>query len=168
MKKYILVFGLIVFVGLLPISNVYGDTYLLLTVGGGNAGSIGIEGGWLGQKFLLGIGFSVIFPKDSWRMTNANVFGSSYQRTGPEGEGYGSAGIMILQDWFLVITAGLYYESIQSKTVTYGGTSVEWDPEFKEPNLAYSGQLQYTYDILIVGGGYHNRRGIVGRIGIRF
>lgn len=166
MKKYSLVFCLILVIGLLPISNVYGDGYLLLTGGGGgesNAGSIGGEGGWIGQNFLLGIGLSVIFTGGDWESKGYGY----YKKHDDEYEGYGVVGIRILKDWFLVGTAGYSEETITGKTCA-GGTCVEWDPEVEEGHFTYSGQLQYVYKRLIIGGGYHNRRGVVGRIGFSF
>jgi len=176
MKKYSLVFCLILFIGLLPISNVYGGGYLLLTGGGGgeaNAGSIGGEGGWIGQNFLLGIGLSVTFTGGDWEMKYSSSGwmelppAAYYEKHDDEYEGYGVVGIKILQDLFLIGTAGYSQETVTGKTCV-GGTCVEWDPEVEEDHFTYSGQLQYVYKRLIIRGGYHNRRGIIGGIGLRF
>lgn len=176
MKKYSLVFCLIVAIGLLYVSNGYGGGYIFLTGGVGgeaDAGSIGGEGGWVGRNFLLGLGLSVTFTGGDWERTSCLYawMGSpptcNYKKYDDEYEGYGVVGIRIIKDLFLIGTGGHSQETVSSKTCI-PGTCVEWEPDVEKGHFTYSGQLQYTYKRLIIRGGYHNRRGVIGGIGFRF
>ena len=176
MKKYSLVICLIFIIGLIAFSNVYGGGYVLLTGGVGgesDAGSLGGEGGWIGRNFLLGLGLSVTFSGGDWEETsysppwmglppswNSKKYDDEY-------EGYGVVGIRVIKDLFLIGTGGYSQETVSSKTCI-PGTCVEWDPDVEKGHFTYSGQLQYAYKRLIIRGGYHNRRGVIGGIGFRF
>jgi len=163
MKKFKLIFGLMLIIGFLPVSNVYGDGYILLTGGAGgkaDAGSVGLEGGWIGQNFLLGIGLSAVSTD-----TEDLPAPAGYYKYEDELEGYGAVGIKIITNWFLVATAG-YSEQEKKYVLQYPGGEVEFD-EGKKGYFTYSGQLQYVYKRFIIGG-YHNRRGVVGRVGFTF
>lgn len=177
-KKKNLVFCIIFVIGLLNISNVYGGGYFLLTAGGGgeaNAVNIGGEAGYMWRIFLLGMGISVTLPDSDWEKIDSDYDedfeyvddSGRYEKKEDELELYIAGGVRVLKDFFVVATAGYSIQAIAKKNCV-PGLCIEWSPEFEKEYFTYSGQLRYVYKRLIIGGGYHNRRGIVGRIGITF
>jgi hypothetical protein len=158
---------------LLCAGDAWGGGYVVLTGGEGssktlNAESVGAEGGWHGRRLLLGIGFSVAFTEGPWRLVTSNHLANNSEKRNDEVELYAAVGLAVLRHLYLVGTMGGAEESKTGRTRTPSGATVEWDPETTGRHLTFSGQLQYELGWLVVGGGYHNRRGAVGRVGVRF
>jgi hypothetical protein len=129
---------------------------------------VGVEGGWLGDGLLLGVGLATVFTGGDWATINANPLLTYDEKRNNDLECYGSMGWAVAGNWRLVGTAGASFASHSGRTATSQGTTVEWDPEYDAGRLSFSGQLQYERHWLVVGGGYHNHRGGIGRIGFRF
>lgn len=86
-----------------------------------------------------------------------------------EWELYGATGISFIKNFFIVGTAG--FSEICEGSVLKGEETSEcssWEGNDKETKFTGSGQLRYLYERLIIGVGYHNRRGIILGIGVRF
>jgi hypothetical protein len=170
-KRRWMVMGVVWAACLLAATRASGGGYVVVAVGAGGesgAGSVGGEGGWLGERLLLGIGLASVFTGGEWETINSNPLLSYEEKRNNKAECYGSLGWAVARSWRLVGTAGASFGSTTGRTSTNLGTTVEWDPEYDSGRFACSGLLQFERRRLVVGGGYHNRRGGVGRIGFRF
>ena len=170
MKKYlmILLVGLIV-----ATAAVRADAgfYILGTAGGGGESGSSSYGGEIGAiwpndepKYMLGLGAS--------KSTNGSKETATFlldKVKSDDIEIYGAGGIAVTKGLFVVGTAGAT-ETCEG-TVFKGddaSSCASYDDNETSYKFAASGQLRYVYKQLIIGAGYHNRRGIVGGIGIRF
>lgn len=150
-----------------------GGGYLLLTAGGGfggtaGAGSLGLEGGWRGNRTLLGVGLAGIFAGGDWETAGDNPLMTYEMKRNADLEVCAAIGAALTRNWYLVGTAGWSFDSTTGRTTFNSGTPVEWDPVFGDGVFTWSGLLQHERDHLILGGGFHHRRGLVGRVGYGF
>jgi hypothetical protein len=80
----------------LPINNLYGGGYILVTGGNGgdsNEKSLGGELGWIGQEFLLCIGTAEIFSESGWKRKTPGA--GYFEKNNDEFEFYGVAGVAV-------------------------------------------------------------------------
>ncbi len=158
--------------GLLGVArSVCAGGYALVTTGKGgesHAGSFGGEAGWVGWRLLLGLGGAGVFSRGPWERINSNALLTYDEKRNNESEYYGALGWAVSRRWRLLGTGGVSVASRSGRTTTYAGTAVEWGPDYSRGRFAWSGQLQYERWGIVVGGGYDNRRGVVGRLGLRF
>lgn len=167
MKKY---FSAVLAVALFFAINGSADAgfYLFGNVGGGDNVSYGGDLGaiWPSEdpKYLLGIGASsggnseekeATFLLDRVKSSDLEI--------------YAAFGYAFLKNLFIVGTAGA--TEVCEGTVFKGddaSSCASYDDNKTEYKFSGSGQLRYVYKHLIIGAGYHNRRGIVGGIGFMF
>jgi hypothetical protein len=163
MKRiFLLVVALLLNTGMESICEA--DVYFVFT--GGNGGqadvsSIGAEGGWIGKRVLLGIGYAQLSNDNTVPQVTSS--GTNYFVYKKEEELYGSLGVKLIDDLFLVGNAGYSQQLIEFRS--FLGVTFDEDPK---RYFTYGGQLQYTFHHIVIGAGYHNRRGIVGKIGFSF
>ena len=139
--------------------------YFVFTGGNGGeakASSIGAEGGWIGKNFLLGIGYSLLNNDNTVYQPTSS--GTNTTKTEKENEMYLSGGIRIVDKLFLVANAGYSQQLVTFHSALFG---IDFD-EDPINRFTYGGQLQYIIKNLIISGGYHNRRGVVGKFGFSF
>jgi hypothetical protein len=153
--------------------SVKGGGYLVLTCGVGqggtsSAGSIGGEGGWHGTRYLSGLGLAVIATGSDWVLLNDNPVMTYEEKRIADAELYGAGGMAVSKNLFVVGTIGRSFVNTKGRSTAYGGTPVEWQGELHGGQTTYSGQLQHRNRHFLVGGGYHNSRGLVVRIGTCF
>lgn len=136
-----------------------------------NSGSFGIEAGTFfprkDPRFFLGGDFSTIGKgyldylrgPNGTRIPDENEFGAV-------------AGIRMLRGVYLVGTAGVSWHSEQEFLPPNGGSL--WFGEgtlIGEKRKVYgsgSGQLRFVFKRMILGAGYHSRRGVVVGVGFTF
>lgn len=154
--------------------------YFLINGGSGgkyNASSLGGEIGvvWPATdlQYFLGFGISQINsetreryypagggvnPPYVWDKVRSN-----------EQELYAAGGLRLVNDFFLGGSVGA--STVCEGTVLKGESASScdsWDGNKSETNVTWSGQIRYIWKNLIIGGGYHNRRGPVLGIGFNF
>ena len=169
LRRTILILCLVLITGLLLTGRSYGGPYFLLTGGGGgraDAGSFGGEIGYMGEKALMGVGFSAVFSATDWEGIYYDPpWWGIYERYDSELETYLAGGVRVLRGGFLVGTVGYSFQDIRRRlcvgSVPWTETRFRADREY----LTLSGRLQYMHERLVISGGYHSRRGIVGGIG---
>lgn len=169
MKKYLFILLVVIF-SLFVYENANAGVYIFGNIGSGGEVDDSSIGGEIGAtlptsnpSFLLGIGISVAGISKTERISDF-----ADREFSDEWEGYGAVGIRLISGLYLVGTAG-YSQQTESITLHAGGVSVEGgNEEVKDEHFTASGQLRYVYKSLIIGGGYHNRRGIIGGIGFAF
>ena len=166
MRKHIvaLVLVCIVFIGFVH-TGAYADVGGYVFGNGGDGGeadgaSGGLEGGLLLKQdakigWLGGLGLSATDreePDDNREYTE-------------EWEGYFAFGIRpMIKNLYLVGTVGGSARD-SSETLHIGGEVLEDMEQESEINFTTSGQVRYVWKHLMVGAGYHNRRGVIGGIG---
>lgn len=147
------------------------DAYILGTFGSGGEVDAPSFGGEVGRiwpedepKYLLGLGVS---RADSGKILERGWIFDKVRDN--EWELYGAAGISFTKSLFVVGTAG-YSVLCEGGVLKEEETSAcsSWEGNDTEIRSSVSGQLRYVYKSLIIGGGYHNRRGIIIIGGIRF
>lgn len=177
MKRYFFVFLLAfsALIGFISANNTYAEddlspAFYIFGNGGVGRGDIGGSGGVdLGITlkpnskigYLFGAGGSV---------TDRNDTPSEFKNkeNSAEWEGCFAFGIRpIIKKLYLVGTVGV---SVREYDKTYSGSIYkEGYVTETEENFTTSGQIRYiVWKGLMVGGGYHNRRGVLGGIGWAF
>lgn len=170
MKKYLLIV-LFAVISLMVAHNANATVYFFGQLGSGGEVDDVSYGGEIGAiwpkeepQYLLGIGLWWTEQSESESYT----FLLDKVRS-DEWELYGAAGINLIEGIFLAGTIG-FSETCEG-TVFKGDNPNDcgsYDDNDKEYKLTGSGQLRFTYKNLMIGAGYHNRRGIVGGIGFVF
>ncbi len=170
MRKYIAVLLFCVTMGFIQ-DSAYAGWYVFGNGGGGgeaDTASGGLEGGGIFKPdakigYLLGGGFSIA---DRAKTEERGNWDTEFTN---EGEGYFAFGIRpIIKGLYLVGTAGASVR--ESSDTWHTGTSAGTIEGFEsdEGNEGYfttSGQIRYIWKHLMIGAGYHNRRGVIGGIG---
>jgi hypothetical protein len=167
MKKYLLlILAMALFLGMSESADA--GIYLFGNVGGGDNISYGGDLGviWPGEnpKYLLGIGASTGANSETKRAT---IYLDKVKSS--DLEIYGAFGYGFLKNLFIVGTAGAteVCEGIAIKGDD-ASSCASYEDNKTEYRFSGSGQLRYVYKHLIIGAGYHNRRGIIGGIGFMF
>jgi hypothetical protein len=174
MNTIYLIFALLVY-SFATASAVYADVYIVGTGGNGGeakASSLGIEGGWIGENFLLGIGYSLTNNDETVTEGTPTSKSDTTPRGAPwnttktekENEIYFSGGIRVVDRLFLVANAGYSQQLVKFHS---GYFNIDFDEDAKN-RFTYGGQLLYNYKHLVISGGYHNRRGVVVELGFSF
>ena len=172
MRRHIAVLVCIVLVGFVHAGAYAGgiDGYVFGNGGSGgkaDAASGGIEGGLLLPRedsklgYLLGVGLSGIDRADN---DDRGIWSTEYS---DEWEGYFAFGVRpVIKNLYLVGSVGGSIREV-SDTFNYKGTKIEGfeSDEENEFHFTTSGQVRYVWKHLMVGAGYHNRRGVIGGIG---
>lgn len=170
MKKASVIALMMVFV-LSGSTTAAADGYAFLGLGSGGeveATSVGVDFGAVWPKesprFLLGLSLSGSFTSESKKKTALLD-----EVRAPEFELAAVAGLAVVRGLFLVGSAG--YSQSCTGTVFSGDSASEctnYDDNDVQNHLTWSGQVRYLFDHLILGGGFHNRRGPFVGLGLRF
>lgn len=167
MEKCFLILLVIIF-SFIVSKNANAGVYIFGTVGSGGEVDAASYGGEIGAiwpkdepKYLLGVGAS---NAESGEREPYSVVLDKVRDD--ELEIYGAAGIGLVKSFFIVGTAGASFvtECLAFKGMDCSGM----DDADEEVKFAVSGQLRFVYKNLMIGAGYHNRRGIIGGIGFAF
>jgi hypothetical protein len=138
------------------------------TGGEADAASIGGEFGVIwpkdNQAYLLGMGFSWT---DTEKSERATILLDKVRAN--ELEWYGAVGLKLTSGFFITGTAGV---TETCEGLVFKGESpsncTSMDGTDTKNIFTWSGQLRYIYQRLMLGVGYHNRRGILAGIGFNF
>ncbi len=170
MKKYFLVFAMMAVMNLWLSKDVYAQGYLFISGGGAGsakAGSVGVEAGKMfprrDPQYLLGGSFSVAL-NGSAGASVPPVFESKIRH---EQEINGVAGFRFARGLFFVGTAGVSSQT-EKDVFHFPGQPQEVDQIPLHTFFSGSGQFRYIHKKLMVGVGYHSRRGIIGGFGFTF
>lgn len=177
----------LVVAGLLVAQRAPAEAYIAFTAAGGGrmpGYTWGGEAGWLGPFLSLGVGLDGQRHQGQSECANCGSLDTSKKRgfvpvigvtrTGPrEVEGYALIGIALAPQLVLAATLG---SSTVTRDLQWSTQGTPLRTETQEPEVrfrTYSLQLQLrpTHQPirgLLIGAGYHNRRGVVGRIGYAF
>jgi hypothetical protein len=170
MKKCILVISVVSCI-VFGVNSSDAEIYVYGNGGGGGeakAPSIGGEFGVIwpkgDQKYLAGMGFSYADTEKS----EPGTFLLDKVRAN-EVEIYGAAGLNLTKGFFITGTAGV---TETCEGYVFKGESpsncTSMDGVDKKNKFTGSGQLRFINNRLMLGIGYHNRRGVVGGIGLNF
>lgn len=170
MKKYLLV-ALVVSCFVFGSKDANAGVYFFGNGGGGGKADGGSIGGEIGgiwpkdaPKYLLGLGLSQTNSEKSEPATFIldKVRSNEY-------EFYGAAGLGLTKGFFITGTGGVT-ETCEG-TVLKGddpSSCADYDGNDVKYKFTGSGQLRFVHKQLMLGIGYHSRRGIIGGIGISF
>lgn len=163
--------ALLLVLGICSPARLPAQGYMFFTGGGGGgsagAGSFGVEGGKIlargDGKFFLGGSLGVAFNGRSGGRTGAFL----ETRIRNEQELYGAAGIRLQRRLYLVGTAGLADQSARDIIRVPGAPKVVEEYPLNT-FVTGSGQLRFVFKRVVLGAGYHSRRGLIAGLGFTF
>jgi hypothetical protein len=170
MKKHLLYLTVILSC-LIMCERAQAGVYIFGTFGNGGEVDADSYGGEIGAiwpssepKYLIGLGMSYA---NSSKSESATFLLDEVRA--PEYDIYVAGGFNLAKGFFITGTAG-FSETCEG-TVFKGddpSDCISYDNNDVSYKFTGSGQLRFVYEHLMLGVGYHNRRGVVGGIGVSF